>query len=148
MEAIRFDTPLVCHSLRETEELAERFYRFIGSDAIVALYGPLGAGKTSFVRGVAAAAGIDPEEVSSPSFTLVNEYMGGATPIYHFDLYRFNDPSEFQAIGGDEYLTRNGIALIEWAENGNSHIPESRYNIHIEILGETTRRFVFSKVGI
>ena len=145
MEDIPFNTELVSSSLEETERLAARFYRHIAPSALVALYGPLGAGKTTFVRGVAVAAGVDPDDVNSPSFTLINEYPGGRTPIYHVDLYRAVDPSEFYSIGGDEYLDLDGIILIEWAENGAGYIPRDRFNVRLAIVDENRRSFIFSR---
>lgn len=144
-ERLPFNTGLLSHSLAETEWLAEQLYRIVRPDAVVALYGPLGAGKTCFVRGVARAAGVPAAEVSSPSFTLINEYHGGETPIFHFDLYRLKDPVEFYAIGGDDYLVRPGILLIEWAENGGSYIPRQRYEVHFDIVDEACRRLTFSQ---
>ncbi len=139
------ETGLISRSLEETECLAENLYRMIRPDAVVALFGPLGAGKTCFVRGVAKAAGINPGEVGSPSFTLINEYPGGETPIFHFDLYRLKNPAEFYAIGGDDYLNRSGIILIEWAENGAGYIPRARFNVQFEIVDERSRRLTFSR---
>jgi tRNA threonylcarbamoyladenosine biosynthesis protein TsaE len=140
MEPLPFGTPLISHSLSETESLAARLYEMIAPTAVVALYGPLGAGKTAFVRGLALAAGVSRDDVSSPSFTLINEYPGGKTPIYHFDLYRLKSPAEFYAIGGDEYLARDGIMIIEWAENGGGFIPRNRFEVHFEIKGESERQ--------
>lgn len=145
MDDLPLDAPLLSRSLDETDRLAARFYRMIRPDAVVALVGPLGAGKTCFVRGVAKAAGIDPDDVGSPSFTLINEYPGGETPLFHFDLYRLKSPAEFAAIGGDDYLNRSGIVLIEWAENGEGYIPDKRFDVRFEIMGERTRRLTFSR---
>lgn len=144
MNELQFGREIISRSLEETQSLAEKFYRKIAPEAVVALYGPLGSGKTTFIRGVAAAAGIDPEEVHSPSFTMVNEYPGGSVPIFHFDLYRTGKPEEFYGIGGDEYLSRGGLILIEWAERGEGLIPENRFEVHLTIVDEHTRRFVFS----
>lgn len=145
MGDLPFDKAMTCRSLAETEQLAAEFYRSIDNTALVALYGPLGAGKTCFVRGIAKAAGVDPDDVNSPSFTLINEYPDGETPIFHFDLYRMADPSEFHSIGGDDYLNRDGIILIEWAENGKGFIPERRIDIRFEIVDEHTRRIIISR---
>lgn len=144
MEPLPFDVPLFSRSVPETELLAARLYQMIAPTAVVALYGPLGAGKTAFVRGLALAAGVSRDDVSSPSFTLINEYTGGQTPIYHFDLYRLKSPAEFYAIGGDEYLARDGIMIIEWAENGGHMIPRKRFDIHFEILSDTERKITLT----
>jgi tRNA threonylcarbamoyladenosine biosynthesis protein TsaE len=139
------DRELVSCSPEETEQYAARFYRMLVSGDIIALYGVLGAGKTCFVRGVAAAAGVDPDEVTSPSFTFINEYPGGELPIFHFDLYRLGDPREFYSTGGDDYFSRDGVVLIEWAEKGGRFIPPQRYNVHFEILDDDRRQLVFSR---
>ncbi len=139
------DRELVSNSPEETEAYAGRFFRMLASGDVVALYGVLGAGKTRFVRGVAKAAGIDPDEVTSPSFTLINEYPGGELPIFHFDLYRLGRPEEFSSTGGDDYFSREGIVLIEWAEKGGDFIPVDRYNVHLEIIDENRRKLVFSR---
>lgn len=147
MDAIPFNRELMSRSRAETEEYAARLYHMLSAGDVVALYGPLGAGKTCFVRGVAVAAGVDPEEVTSPSFTLINEYPGGDRPIFHFDLYRLREPGEFYSTGGEEYFARDGIVIIEWAENGGEFIPEERYNVRMEIVDEHRRRLTFSKSG-
>lgn len=145
MASLPFDTELISDSPAQTEDLAARLYRLVKPVAIIALYGPLGAGKTCFVRGVARAAGVNPDDVNSPSFTLVNEYPGGETPIFHLDLFRLTDPSEFYSIGGDDYLSLDGIILIEWAENGRGFIPDDRFDVHFDIIDENRRRVIFSK---
>ena len=139
------DRELVSNSPEETERYAARFYHMLVSGDVVALYGVLGAGKTCFVRGVARAAGVDPDEVTSPSFTLINEYPGGELPVFHFDLYRLGDPREFYSTGGDDYFSRDGIVMIEWAEKGGDFIPRQRYNIHFDIIDEHRRRMTFSR---
>ena len=80
------------------------------------LLGDLGAGKTAFVRGLAEGLGVDPAEVSSPTFTLIQEYRGGRLPLFHVDLYRLNDPREVDDLGLDELTAQGGVLAIEWAE--------------------------------
>jgi tRNA threonylcarbamoyladenosine biosynthesis protein TsaE len=147
METVPLNRELTSRSLEETEQYAATFYQMLSAGDIVALYGPLGAGKTCFVRGVAIAAGVDRNDVTSPSFTIINEYPGGDCPIFHFDLYRLREPAEFYSTGGEEYFSRDGIILIEWAENGGEFIPNERYNVRMEIVDENRRRLTFSKIG-
>ena len=146
MEALPLDKPVISRSVNETESLAATFYGMIKPDAVVGLYGSLGAGKTCFVRGVARAAGVDADAVNSPSFTLINEYPGGETPIIHFDLYRFTRPNEYETLGADEYFMHEGIVLIEWAEHAEDYLPGDRYNIHFEVIDETSRRLVITRM--
>ena len=145
MEALPLDEAIISRSVAETEHLAGRFYQMIKPDGLVGLYGPLGAGKTCFVRGLAMAAGVKTDDVNSPSFTIINEYINGETPIFHFDLYRFSKAIDFESIGADEYFLREGIVLIEWAENAEEYIPGDRYNIRFDIIDETSRRITISK---
>ena len=140
--------PLLCRSVEETEKLARQFYEMIKPGDLAALYGPLGAGKTVFVRGLAGAAGVDPDDVSSPSFALVNEYVNGRVPIYHFDLYRLKDPAEFFGLGADHYLTGEAIVLIEWAENAADRIPADRFDIHFEIIDDQSRQLTFTRTSV
>ena len=103
------------NSPEETFDLGRR----MGADAkpgqIYTLNGDLGAGKTIFTKGMAAGLGIE-EPVSSPTFTIVQEYSGGRLPLYHFDVYRIGDPEEMEEIGYDDYFFGEGVCLIEWAE--------------------------------
>jgi len=106
----------VTNSPEETEELGERLGRALSPGDVVAFTGDLGAGKTAFTRGIARGLGI-PERVTSPTFTIVNEYEGGRLPLFHFDMYRLGDPEELFDIGWEDYLARGGVCAVEWSEN-------------------------------
>lgn len=147
METLTLDKPYLSRSLEETERLAADFFGMINPNGLAALYGPLGGGKTAFVRGLAKAAGVDPDDVTSPTFTLINEYHGGRMPIYHFDLYRLKSPAEFYGLGADDYLSREGIILIEWADKAADRIPADRYDIRFDIIDDNSRQLVFSRVN-
>jgi tRNA threonylcarbamoyladenosine biosynthesis protein TsaE len=109
--------------------------------AVVALIGPLGAGKTHLVRAVAEGLGIaDSRIVNSPTFVLIQEYEA-RLPIYHFDAYRLRGPVEFADLGTHEYLQGDGICLIEWADRVDACLPAEFLRIEIEVTGETSRRF-------
>ena len=102
------------------------------------LFGDLGAGKTAFVRGLAEGLGVDRDDVSSPTFTLVQEYRGGRLPLFHADLYRLNDPREVDDLGLDE-IAEDGVLAIEWAEKLPVRRPDS-ISVTIE-HAQDTRRF-------
>jgi len=114
--------------------------------AVVALNGPLGAGKTRLVQAVAEAIGIDPRDVVSPTFVLIHEYQG-RVPIYHFDTYRLRDDDEFLQLGPEEYFERPGWSFIEWADRVERCLPRERLEIRIEPTGPTARRFTVTARG-
>ena len=100
----------------ETEALGARLAGALGPGAVVAFTGDLGAGKTAFVRGMARGLGI-PHRVTSPTFTIVNEYEDGRLPLFHFDMYRLGSADELFDIGWEDYLARGGVCAVEWSEN-------------------------------
>ena len=99
----------------ETEQAGEGLARQLASGAVILLYGNLGAGKTAFVRGLARGLGANPEDVSSPTFTIIQEYAGARAPLHHVDLYRL-EPAEVDDLGLDDLVAGDGIVAIEWAE--------------------------------
>jgi len=116
----------------------EKLGRTLGPGAVVALYGGLGAGKTVFTRGLAAGLGIG-VSVSSPTFTIVNEYPG-KIPLFHFDMYRLESESELFDIGWDDYLERGGVCVVEWSEKVPGAFPKGAVVVKIESLGGDMRR--------
>lgn len=105
----------ISNSVEETEQIGAELACSLPAGTIVAFTGDLGAGKTAFVRGMARGLGIE-ERVTSPTFTIVNEYDGGTRPLFHFDLYRLYDADELFDIGWEDYLVRGGICAVEWSE--------------------------------
>ena len=103
------------HSVQETENLGRRLAEELYPGAVIAYTGDLGAGKTAFTRGLAAGLGID-TQVTSPTFTIVNEYEGGRLPLFHFDMYRLGSSDELFDIGWEDYLARGGVCAVEWSE--------------------------------
>ncbi|MEE0784988.1 MAG: tRNA (adenosine(37)-N6)-threonylcarbamoyltransferase complex ATPase subunit type 1 TsaE [Oscillospiraceae bacterium] len=103
-------------SPRQTEQLGRAFGAQLQPGERVAFYGGLGAGKTAFIRGLAAGLGIQ-EPVTSPTYTVVNEYLSGRVPLFHFDLYRLSGADDLFDIGWEDYLQRSGICAVEWSEN-------------------------------
>ena len=102
-------------SVEQTEALGAQLAQRLPAGSVVAFTGDLGAGKTAFVRGMARGLGIR-ERVTSPTFTIVNEYEGGTKPLFHFDLYRLGSDDELFEIGWEDYLARGGICAVEWSE--------------------------------
>jgi len=103
------------HSEGETESLGESLAHRLCPGAVVAFTGDLGAGKTAFTRGLARGLGV-PGRVTSPTFTIVNEYTGGRLPLFHFDMYRLESSDELFDIGWEDYLRRGGVCAVEWSE--------------------------------
>lgn len=114
----------------ETKEIAERIAKTLSPGTVVCLFGEMGVGKTVFTNGLCRAMGVT-DYVSSPTFTVVNEYDGDGFPIYHFDMYRIEDEDELLEIGFEEYLNSGGICIIEWPENIKSSLPQKRIDIKI-----------------
>ncbi len=124
-------------SEKETEALGERLAKCLRAGAVVALYGDLGAGKTAFVRGMARGLDIR-ESVSSPTFTIVNEYPGDPA-LFHFDMYRLKNAEELYGIGWEDYLDRNGICVTEWSERIEEALPPDAVRVRILRLNDTER---------
>ena len=121
----------------ETGAVGRDVARTLRAGDVVLLHGDLGAGKTAFVRGLAEGLGVQPEEVSSPTFTLIQEYRGGRLPLLHVDLYRLADAREIDDLGLDE-LGREAVTAIEWAEK-LPRVPDSAIHVSIEHLDGNTR---------
>ncbi len=109
----------ITHSPAETEALGEKLAESLSPGTVIAFRGNLGVGKTAFTRGLARGLGIlDP--VTSPTYTIVNEYLGGRLPLFHFDMYRLHSEEDLFDIGWDDYLERDGVCVVEWSENVSS----------------------------
>ena len=137
----------ISHSPADTEAFGERFGRAARRGWVIALAGDLGAGKTQFVRGVARGLGCA-GRVHSPTFTLVNEYGGGRLKLFHLDLYRLETPEQIFSAGIEEYLTPDGVSVIEWAErlkaaSGKRQAEIKMVEVKIEITSETERKIIY-----
>lgn len=122
----------------ETEALGEKLGELLRPGTVLAYLGDLGAGKTAFTRGLARGLGCR-ETVTSPTYTIVNEYLGGRLPLFHFDMYRLASSDDLWDIGWEDYLDRQGVCAVEWSEN----VPEAMtgaLTVRIEKLGDTVRR--------
>ena len=107
---------VITKSPEQTELLGKKLAAFLRPGDVIAYYGDLGAGKTAFTRGLAAGLGIR-EAVTSPTYTIVNEYLSGRMPLFHFDMYRLSSSEELFDIGWEDYLSRGGVCAVEWSEN-------------------------------
>ena len=132
-------------SEEETAEVARTLAATLQPGAVVLLSGQLGAGKTAFVRGLAAGLDLDPEEVSSPTFTLVHEYRGGRLTLYHADLYRL-ERTTAEDLGLEERAVAEGILAVEWPDRLTHTLPGA-IAVNIEIAGDTTRRIAIAGSG-
>jgi tRNA threonylcarbamoyladenosine biosynthesis protein TsaE len=136
------------HSPEETERAAAELARQLPPASVVALHGQLGSGKTCFVRGMARAVGVT-QPVTSPTFTVVNEYRGSGRPLYHIDLYRVQSADEALALGLDEYIEAGGITAVEWPECAADALPPGTVHVHItEGASEDERRIVIDQRGL
>ena len=129
---------ITTHSEEETAGLGRELAATLSAGDVLLLFGDLGAGKTALVRGLAEGLGVSRDQVSSPTFTLIQEYRGGRLPLFHVDLYRIADPREFDELGLDD-IAEGGVLAIEWAER-LPQPPQGAVRVRIEHAGENQRR--------
>ena len=122
----------------ETEKVGSALGKILKPGTVIAYRGDLGAGKTAFTRGLAKGLGAD-DMVTSPTYTIVNEYLGGRMPLFHFDMYRLSSSDDLWDIGWEDYLERGGVCAVEWSENVDDAL-ENPILITIHKLGEESRR--------
>ena len=128
----------ITNSPEQTEKIGIALGKILKPGTVIAYRGDLGAGKTAFTRGLARGLGSS-EMVTSPTYTIVNEYLGGRMPLFHFDMYRLASSDDLWDIGWEDYLDRNGVCAVEWSENVEDAM-ENAINVTIEKLGEDARR--------
>ena len=126
------------NSPEETEEIGAALGKILKAGTVLAYRGDLGAGKTAFTRGLARGLGYG-EPVTSPTYTIVNEYLGGRLPLFHFDMYRLRSSEDLWDIGWDDYLDRGGVCAVEWSENVDDAMENAIY-VTIHKTGENSRR--------
>ncbi len=131
-------------SEEDTMEIAENIESEKFPGMVICLEGELGSGKTIFVKGFAKALGLT-ETITSPTFSLVKEYLDGEMPLFHFDVYRLDDSNN--EFGLDDYLNQDGVCIIEWPEMIEDQLPEERLDIKIKIIDDNTRVLVFTPYG-
>ncbi len=132
----------ITHCPEETECVGEALAEQLTPGTVLAYRGDLGAGKTAFTRGVARGLGFT-EPVTSPTYTIVNEYLSGRLPLFHFDMYRLHTADDLFDIGWEDYLERGGICAVEWSENVEDAL-EDPVTVTIEKLGEDSRRITIT----
>ena len=136
----------ISHSQLETEEIGQKLAEKLPGGSVVAMYGDLGAGKTAFVRGMAKGMGLSCR-VSSPTFTIVNEYLG-ERELIHFDMYRLSSADELFDIGWEDYLSRNAVCAVEWSENVQDAFFGDEIVVRIEKLNDTDRKILIEGVEL
>jgi tRNA threonylcarbamoyladenosine biosynthesis protein TsaE len=142
------ESTIAVADLAGTVDLGHRLGRLLFPGAVIGLIGPLGAGKTHFVRAIAEGLDIaDSRVVSSPTFVLIQEYSA-RLPIYHFDAYRLRAPAEFTDLGIDEYFAAGGVCLIEWADRITACLPKDLLEIRIDVVSQDARSFHLRASGI
>ena len=135
---------VVTRNEKETMELAQNIESEKFPNMVICLDGELGSGKTVFTKGIAQALGIN-EVITSPTFTIIKEYLYGEMPLYHMDVYRLDGADD--TIGIEEYFTKGGIVVIEWADIINDILPENRLDIKIKVTDEDKRIFIITPHG-
>ena len=128
----------ITHSPAETEKIGAALAKTLQPGTVIAYRGDLGAGKTAFTRGLARGLGCD-DTVTSPTYTIVNEYLSGRLPLFHFDMYRLRSADDLWDIGWEDYLDRGGICAVEWSENVQEAL-EDFILVNIEKISDESRR--------
>ncbi|MDO4742852.1 MAG: tRNA (adenosine(37)-N6)-threonylcarbamoyltransferase complex ATPase subunit type 1 TsaE [bacterium] len=131
----------ISNSTEQTEEIAKQFARDLRGGQVIAFEGDLGAGKTCFTKGIAIGLGFL-GEVSSPTFALVNEYVGGKIDLYHFDMYRISGWEDLYSTGFFEYLESGGVLAVEWSENISAALPDDTVFVRIEKISDNERKII------
>ena len=135
---------ITTHSEKETIELAQNFESEKFPNMIICLNGELGSGKTMFTKGIANGLGIE-ETITSPTFTIIKEYLDGEMPLYHMDVYRLDGYSS--EVGIEDYYNKDGIVVIEWANTIKDILPEERLDIKFKIIDENNRLLIITPYG-
>jgi tRNA threonylcarbamoyladenosine biosynthesis protein TsaE len=138
---------LTSTSPEETVKIGQILSQCLLPGDLVNLNGTLGAGKTLLVKGIGQGLGIDPGAVTSPTFSIINEYEGTKFPLYHFDLYRLESDLDLEQVGYEEYFYGAGVTVVEWGDLFRHHLPEERLDIELESLGTEERKLTVTGRG-
>ena len=136
----------ISNSRGQTVEIGENLGKTLNGGEVVAFRGDLGSGKTCFTSGLAKGLGYK-GDVTSPTFALINEYLGGRLPLYHFDMYRISSWDELYSCGFFEYIEEGGVVAAEWSENIESALPDNTIYVEFEKTGENSRKITVFKQG-
>ena len=137
---------IISNSDKDTIEFAKSVARAISDGSVLNLVGDLGAGKTTFTKGLALGMGCG-ETVTSPTFTILNEYLQGERNLFHFDFYRIEDPGELMELGFEEYFSSpNGVTVVEWAERAPQLLPNKYYEINFSKIDDDKRKITFEEI--
>ncbi|HRT33921.1 MAG TPA: tRNA (adenosine(37)-N6)-threonylcarbamoyltransferase complex ATPase subunit type 1 TsaE [Bacteroidales bacterium] len=134
---------ILINNLNEIEDAASRFLEFVDVSNVIAFYGTMGAGKTTFIKAICKVLGV-PDTVNSPTFTIINEYRTKeGKSIYHFDFYRIDKIEEAYDIGFDEFVENGNLSLIEWPEKIETLLPDNTLRVQINVLENEVREIIF-----
>jgi tRNA threonylcarbamoyladenosine biosynthesis protein TsaE len=137
---------MLSHSEKETLKSGRSLAKKLKPGDIICLFGDLGAGKTVFTKGIAEGLGIKRGRIISPTFVIIREHSSGRLPLYHFDLYRLNDPEDILRLGYEEYLYNQGVSVIEWADRLKYLLPEKYLKVELTVKSPTKRSIKISKI--
>jgi len=136
----------VSHSSLHTERVGERIARLAQEGDVIALWGELGAGKTVLTKGIATGLGLEAADITSPTFIIMHEHLGGRLPLFHIDLYRLSG-RDLGTTGWEETLDAGGVTVIEWPERAGDALPPERVDVTLEHIADTKRRIVLRPHG-
>ncbi|MDQ2806639.1 MAG: tRNA (adenosine(37)-N6)-threonylcarbamoyltransferase complex ATPase subunit type 1 TsaE [Chloroflexota bacterium] len=142
------DVDIISHSLEQTRRIGARLAALLQAGDLILLEGDFGAGKTSFTQGIARGLGVGSDYITSPTFTLINEYEDGRLPLYHVDLYRLEDPAQVRDLGLLDYIEGDGVTVIEWPARAAGLLPAHHLTIYLSDVTDTKRALRFHAEGV
>ena len=141
------DLDIVSHGVEQTRRLGAHLGRLLVPGDIILLEGDFGSGKTTFTQGIAKGLDIDSRYVNSPTFTLINEYKGGALTLQHIDLYRLEGDEQIETLGLQEYFEGDGVTVVEWPSGAARWLPEDKLVVKLSYINDTKRTLRFYALG-
>ena len=143
---VKMNKSFISNSPADTKQIALQLAKNLSGGDVIAFYGDLGMGKTCFVNGLAEGLGFC-GEVSSPTFAIINEYLGGDLPLYHFDMYRVSGWEDLYSTGVFDYIDEGGVIAAEWSENIEAALPDNTIYVEINKIDDTTREIIITQKG-